>query len=68
MLVDWWFIYILGVHVTCNMNVFKNLMSPSPFPPFPLLSLPLVFLPPSSPLSFAAGQFFMTVSVSVRLN
>lgn len=35
---------------------------------FPLLSLPLVFLPPSSPLSFAAGQFFMTVSVSVRLN
>ena len=35
MLVDWWFIYILGVHVTCNMNVFKTLMSPSPLPSLP---------------------------------
>ena len=40
MLVDWWFIYILGVHVTCNMFL-RNQCPPHPFSP----SLP-PFLPP----------------------
>lgn len=48
MLVDWWFIYILNFYVTCNMNVLKNLMSPS------RSSLPL--LPPPSSITVSDYQ------------